>query len=139
MARKTVKIGVSTTDPAALVKLALSIVSRQNSDNASKAVAAEIDLAAFTQKTTQVNGWQAEIEKYSRLLEELTGKRNQMLGISEGQNSQTEGTLLFEIMRVRDLLLGASRGNEKALEPWGFDVTVGEAKAPTRKAQKTAA
>jgi len=79
------------------------------------------------------------MEGISRRLEDLTGKRNQMLGISQGQNSQTEGTLLFEIKRVRDLLLGASRGNEKALEPWGFDVTVGEAKAPTRKEQKSAA
>jgi len=139
MARKTVKVGISTTDAAVLVKLALAILSRQNSTNASRAVTAEIDMTAFADKASKVKGWQEEIEKYSRLLEELTGKRNQMLGISEGQNSQTEGTLLFEIMRIRDLLLGASRGNEKALEPWGFDVTVGEAKAPTRKTQKSAA
>ncbi|MFT3870323.1 MAG: hypothetical protein QM715_17885 [Nibricoccus sp.] len=120
------------------MKLAESIVKRQSSDNASKAVGVEIDMVAFAEKAKSVKTWQTDIEQLSRRLEELTGQRNQLLGISEGQNLQTKGTLLFEIMRIRDLLLGASRGNEKALEPWGFDVTVGEAKAPTRKAKAVA-
>jgi len=134
MARKTIKVPVSASDPVSLVKLAKSITTRQASEGASKAVAAEIDMVTLTRNTALADEIQNKIEKLTRETEELVGTRNQLLGIAAGQTSQTEGTLLFEIMRIKDLLLGASRGNEKALEPWGFNVTLGEAKSPARKA-----
>ena len=134
MSRKTISVPISTTDPVSLVKLAKTIASRQAGESASKAVGVEIDTVAFAKNAALVEEKQIKIENLGRELEELTGSRNQLLGIAEGQTSQTEGTLLFEILRVRDLLLGASRGNEKALEPWGFNVTLGEAKSPARKA-----
>lgn len=137
MARKTVKIPISTSDPAALVELARKIAERQASASSSKAIAAEIDVVAFMTMASKASTLQAEIDTLARALDEKTELRDRALGIAEGQNSQSEGTLLFEILRIRDLLLGASRGNEKALEPWGFNVSVGEAKSPTKKKAAT--
>ena len=118
MARKTIKVPVSASDPVSLVKLAKSITTRQAGEGASKRVAVEIDMVTLTKNTALAEEIQNKIEKLTRETEELVGTRNQLLGIAAGQTSQTEGTLLFEIMRIKDLLLGASRGNEKALEPW---------------------
>jgi len=110
MARKTVKIPVSTTDAAALVKLASAIAVRQSGDFADPSLAAAVNWTRFNADADQAKKWQDEIDKLTRELEELTGKRDNLVGKAEGQTVQTVGTLLFEIMRVRDILLGVARG-----------------------------
>ena len=76
---------------------------------------------------------QAEVKALEATLQAKTGELIAKLGIAPGQTSQTKGTLLFEVMRIRDLLLSRYRGKENELESWGFSVAVGTAKSPTKK------
>lgn len=96
----------------------------------SKAVAAVLDAEDYAKRADAVAKLQADIESLTRELDQKTGARDQELGIADGQNSQTAGTLLFETLKPRNALLAENRGNEDALEPWGFDVAVGSARSP---------
>ena len=41
-------------------------------------------------------------------------------------------------LKLRDLLRALNRGQENALEPWGFTVIIGSAAAPKRRAKDAA-
>jgi len=94
--------------------------------------------ATARRRAAQAGQLQGEIDELERALQEKTGKRDALLGSAKGQNSQTEGTLHFMTLQIRDILLAVNRGNENALEPWGFNVSVGEAKSPHKQAQAEA-
>jgi len=55
------------------------------------------------------------------------------LGYAEGQTAETPGTVYNLLTSVRNILLETYRGNEEALQEWGFGVVVGTAKTPVRK------
>jgi hypothetical protein len=54
--------------------------------------------------------------------ETATSNRDILLGLSEGQTSRTEGTLINHISSIRDHLEAKFRSNLKKLGDWGFDV-----------------
>ena len=76
---------------------------------------------------------QKEIRELETALQPKYGARDRLLGIAEGQNAQSEGTLYFEALRIRGLLLASFRGNEEELETWGFSVKIGTARTGARK------
>jgi hypothetical protein len=136
MARKTVKIDVPRSEPAALTKLALAVGEQlAKAGTASPITEGVVKMADYTKRANDAAALQTEIEDLEAQLQQKVGQRDQMLGIAEGQNAQTKGTMLFETLQIRDLLLAVNRGNEEALEPWGFNVVVGSAAAPKRKEQ----
>jgi hypothetical protein len=61
-----------------------------------------------------------------------------LVGMADGQNAETTGTLIFDLCLIRDFLSPVNRGNEQALEGWGFSVVIGTAKARTAKAKPVA-
>jgi hypothetical protein len=133
MARKTVRVEVPRDDPAALVKLSLGIVKQHTkAGTASPITDGVVKMTDYAKRANDASALQ-EIEELQADLQQKIGKRDQLLGLAEGQNAQTKGTTLFETLQIRDLLLAVNRGTEEALEPWGFTVTVGSAAAPVRK------
>jgi polyphosphate kinase 2 (PPK2 family) len=94
-----------------------------------------VKMTDYAKRTIDASALQEEIEEVQAELQQKVAKRDQLLGLLEGQNAQTKGTTLFEILQIRDLLLAVNRGNEEALEAWGFTVVVGSAAAPKRKDQ----
>ena len=134
MARKTIRIEIPTQDPTALIDLCQAVVKRQKKPGTTSPLPEDaVNMAAYESKTNEAATLQSAIEELDRELQEKTGRRDELLGMANGQNSQTKGTLLFETLQVRDILLGVNRGNENSLEPWGFGVVVGQAKSPTKK------
>ena len=57
-----------------------------------------------------------------RLLEAATEARDGLLGHRKDQTSNTPGTVLNYVSRVRDILLGTYRGEEQKLGDYGFTV-----------------
>jgi len=134
MARKTVRVDVPREDRPALIKLALAIVKQHGkAGTASPITDGVVKMADYLTRATDAAALQGDIEDLERTLEQKVGKRDQLLGMADGQNAQTKGTTLFETLQIRDLLLAVNRGNEEGLEPWGFDVVVGSASAPKKK------
>lgn len=61
---------------------------------------------------------------------------NNIIGIGKGQTSRTEGTLYFMMTAIIDLLLGYHKGQEKALQEYGFHVVIRKVRLPKRKKKK---
>ena len=126
-------------DPAALVKLSQAIGRQHTKPGVNSPITDNVvKMMDYTQRATLTADLQDQIDALTAELQEKTGQRDQLLGISEGQNAQSKGTTLFETLQIRDLLLAANRGNEEALEPWGFSVVIGTATSPSRKPKPTA-
>ena len=135
MARKTIRVEVPVENPSSLIGLCLAIVKRHKKPGSTSPITDDsVKIDEFESKAKEAGTLQTEIDDMERTLQEKIGQRDQLLGIADGQNSQTKGTLHFETLQIRDILLGANRGNENALEPWGFGVVLGEAKSPKKKA-----
>jgi len=64
-----------------------------------------------------------------------TDSVQQKLGLGDGQNRGTDGTVLNLATRALKVLLALYSGRENEAETWGFNVTTGEAKMPQRKTE----
>jgi hypothetical protein len=64
------------------------------------------------------------------------------LGLANGQGVRTEGTGLFLVTKVRDVLLAQYKGQEKQMEGFGYTVVMGSAtnaqRQPAAQAKKAA-
>ena len=67
----------------------------------------------------------AQARDYERQAQALYEQSSRMLGVAKGQTRRTDGTGLNVTLKLRDLLLALNRGQENALEPWGFTVIIG--------------
>ncbi len=74
-----------------------------------------------------------EAAKQRDASEKLMQESESFLGYAEGQTAETPGTVYNLLTSVRNILLETYRGNEEALQEWGFGVVVGTAKNPVRK------
>ena len=136
MARKTIKVEVPHGEPEALIKLGQDVC-KQHAKLATASPISDgvVKMSDYIKRINDAASLQTAIDELAAALQEKTGLRDQLLGMAQGQNSQSRGTVLFETMQIRDLLLAVNRGNEEELEPWGFSVTIGSAAAPKRKTQ----
>jgi hypothetical protein len=133
MSRKTVRIELPVGYTKSMLALFQSIIKQHKKLGASSPITDGIvKITAFEQRTTQAVNLQTEIEELQSVLTQKISERDTLLGTADGQNSNTAGTLYFETLQIRDFLLAVSRGNEQALEAWGFNVVVGTAKMRNR-------
>lgn len=120
--RKNVRVDLSVKKTADLLRLADAILQRHATLGAGSPLTGNVDMALFaaaaTTATTLLNEWNTQ-----RALAQ--SKHNQALnsiGYGAGQTSQTEGTLYYDLITVRDRLLQVTRGAEEQMSEWGFDV-----------------
>ena len=79
-------------------------------------------MAAFMVKLAEAKAKSAEAKQLRKDSETATEDRDDLLGHKKDQNSNTPGTVLNMVVRSRDILLGAFKGNEQHLGDYGFDV-----------------
>ncbi len=147
MARKTVRVNIPSSKPEALLRLGQAAVATHKAKGANSPLDDEkmklldrlVNGQPATADTPAVDG--ADQKNQSAKLHDAAAQtdrqaRDILLGIADGQTSDTKGTALNLLGYVRDELLVVSDGNDEALGEWGFDVVVGTAKSPTKKAPK---
>ena len=107
-----------------LMPLVVSILSKHNADGANSPLQ-HLPMAALQSKADAAGAKHAVMLQLKRDSELVTEKRNLLIGYdaaSRGFNSKIEGTLLFYIASVRDVLIGTYRENPRKLGEWGFTV-----------------
>jgi hypothetical protein len=120
-----------------LVVLIEALLAQHDKVEAVKAGSSPLPAADVTKLrdiATQAKPARAKAKDYDRQAQALYESSSKLLGLATGQNSRTEGTGLTLAVKMRDLLLALNRGQENALEPWGFTVVVGSAAPPKKKA-----
>jgi hypothetical protein len=127
---------VPNSSPDDLVTLVDAILAQHDKLEAAKAGSSPLPAAEVTKLRelfTQAKPARAKAKEYERQAQALFEQSTKLLGMASGQNSRTEGTVLTQTVKMRDLLLALNRGQENALEPWGFTVVMGSAAAPKKK------
>lgn len=123
-----------------LLTLGGDIKAKHVADGAASLIPA--DLAnTLTTAYDRANAKHAEQQQLLRDAEQRIEQRNTIIGLDEGQDTRTPGTLLFYITSVRDILQGVFLGDEKNLGEWGYTVNTPKGKVnipiPRRAAEIT--
>lgn len=119
--------------PDELLELARLIEAQHTAEGANSPLQL-LDMAAFATKLAEADGFNTEAKNLRRQSEEATESRNLVLGMGEGQLSDTPGTVRYYVIATRDTLQGLFRGQERKLGDWGFTIDstpgTGDVRAP---------
>lgn len=129
MAKKTVKV-VMPTSPEELIDLAKLVFDKHTTDGGAS-VLNDLNMSDMENKRTTADTYHKLSEKLHKDAVTATQERDIALGMSEGQDSDTPGTVGFYLRSVVKVLLGKFRGNEQKLGDWGFTVVEGTRKGRT--------
>ncbi len=133
MARKTVRVDLPVSNPDNMLQLCRGIITQHAKAGESSPIKALEsiedgiridDLETMLSETEEKRAQAKELEARAQA---LNGEVAQLIGFAQGQTSRTKSTLYSSAVRIRDFLLSLYRGNENALEVWGFKVTIGTA------------
>lgn len=123
MGKRNIKIDIPSSSPDKLMHLGDDIIKKHTALGGGS----PLDPAKMTAmgglitdaraKKKEANGKHGSAEKIN---EQMRNK----LGIDKGQNSRTKGTPYHHILGMRDDLLYDNKGNEQALEEYGYTVVI---------------
>lgn len=103
-----------------LVRLITQVLEKHAADGA-KSPLNGLDMKAFAAQAKIASAALDKSEKLRKESEKAMEERNLSLGIARGQRI-TEGTAIYFVTSVRDMLLGLYKGKEHQLTDWGFEV-----------------
>lgn len=103
-----------------LIRLITQVLEKHAADGA-KSPLSGLDMKAFSAQARIASTAFDKSEKLRKESEKAIEERNVALGIVRGQRI-TEGTALYFVTSVRDMLLGLYKGREHQLTDWGFEV-----------------
>lgn len=128
MARKTIRVEFSRTNPDELIKLITDVLEKNEKVNLLDAE----DKDALIKILPDAKSERKQATEYEALAQSHNENAKNLLGISKQQSINTPNTGYYHISQVRNTLLKKFRGNEEKLSEWGFKVVVGKAKSPKR-------
>ena len=134
--KTTVKVNLPRHEADDMLGLADSIFTKHTADGAGSPLNM-FDMAAFETRKNDGRTNRNNAKNAHALAEEKNQEAEVIIGLAEGQNKDTPGTLYNALLPIRDLLQLIHRQNEERLNKWGFKVKIGEAKSPTAKHAKS--
>lgn len=123
--KTSVKVEINESKPDYLVDLAEKVLVKHKAMGTSSPLNS-LDMTTFEQNLKLGKANRADAKRLHDEAEKLNQQANLNLGIGVGQTVSTPGTVYSSLARVRDVLLGIHKGQEKNLNEWGFDVIITE-------------
>lgn len=120
------KVVLPLGSPEGTLKLCKKIVARHLLLGAGSPVIGFLDMAAFEAKRAAAALAQENGDTAMRNSQAFNGQAKKICGIAKGQNKQTEGTLYWYVLQIRDVLLIKNRLEEENLSQWGFNVVISQ-------------
>ena len=137
MARTTVRVDIPNTNPDDVITLIEAIMAQHNALNKAapgSSPIAQKTMDALSAIVATAKPDRAAAKAAQAQADTLMSSSNNALGFGEGQTMRTEGTGLWLVGQIRDLLLANYRGQETNLEIFGFNVVISTAAIPQRQA-----
>lgn len=132
MARKTVKVTIPYRKPDDLLAL-FKVIIAKDAELANDSPLKTIDMATFKAKNDDVDAQRILAKKLYAEAQTAQQKVETALGIAEGQNLQTPGTMLYLLSIIRDQLLLTYKGQEGKLGEFGFDIKIDTSSTGVKK------
>jgi hypothetical protein len=135
MPKKTVRVTIPTAYPEKMSDLVTHLWERHVNMGASSPLHNNpmIDMTRFEELMNEAVGKRREAEKLYAQYKALMAESRIAFGINAGQTLSTTDTLYHFLNNIKHFLLVKSRGNEEALNSWGFDVKVGTSSVGAKK------
>ena len=134
MSRKTVRVEIPTGRVDDLIALCQGVLAKHTADGLASPLDAA-KMAKFQSAVGPADTNNTQAKQLDGQAQTLRQQRDTLMGIADGQSAATKDTGLNLLTCARDQLLLVNEGNEEALSQYGFNVVVGSAKSPTRKAK----
>jgi hypothetical protein len=132
-ARRNIRVDIPVT-PADMITLAKAIIEEHEELDVDSPLNDEPDMAVFTTLVTDADALMTEWAAAKANAQVLHGQALHALGYAEGQTSDTEGTIYYDLCAIRDRLLQKHKGTEEDLSDYGFEVVISEASTGKKKA-----
>lgn len=116
-------------NPEELIKLLKAVTKKHDADGATSPLR---DMAISTVKGQMVEAEKqhTDSEAFRKKSEECTQARDKALGLSK--KAIEDGTALWHVMAMRDVLMGIFKGREQKLGEWGFSVDGSQKSKPAK-------
>jgi hypothetical protein len=124
------------SNPEDLAALMQKIVDKDAAVNAATPGSSPInpkDIAAIKAILATVQPALATIKDLQPQIDAAVQRSETALGLADGQTVRTEGTGLFLVTKIRDVLAAEYKGQEKLMEGYGLPVSIGAAATPQRQ------
>ena len=125
MAKKVVSIDIPVNEPDDFVNLSLKFLGKHETDGAGSPLS-PLPMAIFKTKAEGARDLRKEAKEEHALADSQSQQSQVLIGIAEGQNSSSEGTLYNYTIRFRKSLLAIHDSNPEDLSLWGFSVQVSQ-------------
>lgn len=123
--KRSVKVEINESKPGDMVDLAEKVLAKHK-EMGTSSPANSLDMTTFEQNLKLGKDKRAEAKHLHDEAEKLNQQANIYLGIGPGQSVTTPGTVYSGLARLRDVLLGIHKGQEKNLNEWGYEVIITE-------------
>jgi len=131
MARKNIRVDIPVRSPERMFTLAERIIEKHK-ELGKESPLKRFDMGAFEGLISEAKAEYLAGKKLHEQAEAKIEKAYAVIGIADGQNSKTPGTMWKGMTLFRDELLITHEGNEEQLSEWGFNVVVSES-TPERR------
>ena len=132
--KRTVSVDLPISTPKDMITLVDNILERHDElgsgGGTSPLDIPELDMAGLDDQHTIHKAKRKEANKKHGLAEPATQKADKALGTTDGQTSDTKGTVYNLVARVRDRLLFKHPGEEEEATTYGFNVVISMSPMP---------
>ena len=135
MAKVSLRIPLPKGHPEKFVQLMRDIVKQHEALGPSSPLndTSVVDMADFKAKLLEADALREESIQHRADAEATMGHAKAILGITQGQSINTDGTLYYMLDKIKRQLIIKNKGVEQNLEHFGFHVVRGTTKKVGRK------
>jgi hypothetical protein len=123
---RIIKVVLPIDKPDFTLKLCKKISLKHTALDTDSPLIGFLDMAEFESKRLDALQKQTDGDTRRGDSQALHGQAKRLCGISQGQKKQSEKTLYWHVLQIRDVLKNKNRGQEENLTQWGFDVVVSQ-------------
>ena len=123
---KFVRVNMPVNRPQDTLLLGKEIKDRNTLMGVNSPLIGFVDMVVFGNKLTNANTLQKNGNKAQDDAQTYFLMCSKTCGLAKGQNKDSEGTLYFNVVQIRDILLLKNRGTEETLSTYGFNVVISQ-------------
>ena len=116
-------------NPEELIKLLKAVTKKHDADGASSPLK-DMNISAVKAQTAEADKQHTDGESFRKKAEDCTQARDKALGLSK--KAVEDGTAIWHVMAMRDVLMGVYKGREQKLGEWGFTVDASPKARPAK-------
>jgi hypothetical protein len=123
---KYIRVNLPVNSPEGTLKLCEEIIEQDSELGVDTVLTGFVNMVNFVSKVNTAKALQKDGDKRTRTSQKKYLRAAKKCGLAKGQTRDTENTVQWFVIQIRDILLGKSRGTEEDLSEFGFNVVISQ-------------